>query len=108
MGTHLRVMRTIVQAGGSGNVFDLHEVVKSDFRRKRNELLSCLPRTPGKFLFVNLNAERHAGEHYKLQKFCTRGNWGNGKILRLHSRLSPLTNLGLSNYVVSKEGAQTI
>lgn len=103
--SHLSVMRLILQGSAPGNVFELREVVNGGYRAKRNQVLAAISKN---WWFVNLNAMNPSGLRPDFHTTKKHARWMQGRIFRLHGRLSPLMNLGLGNYAVTQFGAHKL
>lgn len=99
---HLRLMKFVAQGGTVvANVFEDDEVVRSDFRTRRDQLLGQLP---SGLDLVKLNAMRPAGIKLKFNGT----NRFKGEVFQMKKRLSPLMNVWTGNYVITSWGAQKI
>lgn len=101
--THLGLMRQI--AGGTAqvaNVLEDQEILHWEFRKRRNDLLR---RFGPNFDLVKLDARRPAGQRVD---FVRASRWMGGNVFRISSTLSPTMNMGLGNYMVTKQGATKI
>jgi len=104
--SHLKVLKMVAESDSKehmlANIFEDTEVVSENFRKRRNQLLGRLPHY---LELVKLNVLRPAGVRLSLGN---ASEWMYGKVFRLRGRTSPLMNLWLSNYVVTRRGAQRI
>jgi len=98
--THLRLMQKVIQSNRSANVVSVSEILYQDYRFARNELLCQLQRRAD---FVKLNIESgESGDLEELSSGACR------MVHKLSPGLSPMTNVGLSNYFVTTEGAEQV
>jgi len=101
---HLRVLKVVAHSNTSvlANIFEDTEVVHADYRKRLNQLLRHLPASLD---LVKLNVLRPAGVKLSMGN---RSSWMHGKVFRMRSRTSPRMNQWLSNYLVTRRGAQRI
>eukprot|EP00929_Paragymnodinium_shiwhaense_P105207 TRINITY_DN70131_c0_g1_i1.p1 TRINITY_DN70131_c0_g1~~TRINITY_DN70131_c0_g1_i1.p1 ORF type:complete len:833 (+),score=154.75 TRINITY_DN70131_c0_g1_i1:151-2649(+) len=104
--SHLEVMRNISKAVGSGNIMDVKQLFHKDYQQRRNQVLGSLPRN---VCFVNLNAVRPSGHRVALSHEKNKKHKRHlPNVVRMRKGLSPFTNTGLGNYVVTTRGARMI
>jgi len=103
---HLRALKVVANSSVEqpmvANIFEDTEVVHPNFRTRRNQLLELLPQDMD---LVKLSVLRPAGMRLIVGN---SSEWMYRKIFRMRPRTSPLNNLWLSNYVVTRRGAQRI
>mmetsp|Transcript_113456 Transcript_113456/g.367010 ORF Transcript_113456/g.367010 Transcript_113456/m.367010 type:complete len:583 (-) Transcript_113456:48-1796(-) len=84
------------------NIFSDREVVWQTYKERRFELLTHLP---DNLDMVKMNVKQPAGRKVKIPR---AGIWMQGNVFRMHSTLSPIVNVGMSNYIVTKQSAAKI
>lgn len=100
--THLRLLKAMLEGNITvANIIEDSEITLAKYRERRAELLARLPEDLD---IVKLDARRPAGRKVQFG----RGSWMHGNIFRMVSTLSPSLNNGLTNYVITKKGAEKI
>lgn len=106
--SHLRLLKHIAGSNYTGvvNIFEDMEVVSAKFAAHRGELLKDLRKTQHGFDMVKLAAKMPGGLPIE---FGGLGRaWSHRNVFKMTATLSPTVNGGLSDYVVTKQGAAKI
>jgi len=101
--SNLRLLQNISVGNATVvNIFSDREVVWQTYKERRFELLTHLP---DNLDMVKMNVKQPAGRKVKIPR---AGIWMQGNVFRMHSTLSPIVNVGMSNYIVTKQSAAKI
>merc|ERR1719330_571703 len=110
--SHLRLIKQIADSNFSGvvNIFEDQEVVTEKFGARRGELLKDLRKMQHHFDMVKLAAKMPGGLQIDFPDRPGQSGhpWSYRNVFKMTATLSPTVNGGLSNYVVTKQGAAKI